>query len=75
MTRHEAEVLCKKKVTRKLIEELFTAPPPPGRPPSVRLKPSRCVWCGAHLPLAIRSAWVPHWPKVPQPLRDCWDRL
>ncbi|XP_019524477.1 PREDICTED: E1A-binding protein p400 isoform X3 [Hipposideros armiger] len=41
MTRHEAELLCKKKVTRKLIEELFTAPPPPGRPPAVRLKPSR----------------------------------
>lgn len=43
MTRREAELLCKKKVTRKLIEELFTAPPPPGRPPAVRLKPSRCV--------------------------------
>lgn len=43
MTRHEAEVLCRRRVTRKLIEELFVAPPPPGRPPAVRLKPSRCV--------------------------------
>ncbi|XP_053785012.1 E1A-binding protein p400 isoform X5 [Desmodus rotundus] len=41
MTRHEAEWLRQKKVTRRLIEELFTAPPPPGRPPAVRLKPSR----------------------------------
>lgn len=45
MTHHEAELLCKKKVTRKLFEELFTAPPLPssGRPVPVRLKPSRCV--------------------------------
>uniref|UniRef100_A0A8C9CBN9 E1A binding protein p400 n=1 Tax=Phocoena sinus TaxID=42100 RepID=A0A8C9CBN9_PHOSS len=41
MTRHESELLGKKKVTRKLFEELFTAPPPSGRPAAVRLKPSR----------------------------------
>lgn len=43
MTRHEAELLCKKKVTRKLMEELFAAPLPSGRPAALRLKPSRCV--------------------------------
>uniref|UniRef100_A0A673UTM3 E1A binding protein p400 n=1 Tax=Suricata suricatta TaxID=37032 RepID=A0A673UTM3_SURSU len=32
MTRHEAELLCKKKVTRKGMEELLTAPLPAGRP-------------------------------------------
>ncbi|XP_058547524.1 E1A-binding protein p400 isoform X2 [Neofelis nebulosa] len=41
MTRHEAELLCKKKVTRKLMEELFAAPLPSGRPAALRLKPSR----------------------------------
>uniref|UniRef100_A0A452SEL2 E1A binding protein p400 n=1 Tax=Ursus americanus TaxID=9643 RepID=A0A452SEL2_URSAM len=41
MTRHEAELLCKQKVTRKLMDELFTAPPPSGRPAALRLKPSR----------------------------------
>ncbi|XP_044099507.1 E1A-binding protein p400 isoform X6 [Neovison vison] len=41
MTRHEAELLCKKKVTRKLMDELYTAPPPSGRPATLRLKPSR----------------------------------
>ncbi|XP_045881878.1 E1A-binding protein p400 isoform X10 [Meles meles] len=41
MTRHEAELLCKKKVTRKLMDELYTAPPPSGRPAALRLKPSR----------------------------------
>ncbi|VFV36447.1 Hypothetical predicted protein [Lynx pardinus] len=40
MTRHEAELLCKKKVTRKLMEELFAAPLPSGRPAALRLKPS-----------------------------------
>ena len=43
MTRHEAELLGKKKVTRKLFEELFNAAPPSSRPAAVRLKPSRCV--------------------------------
>lgn len=43
MTRHEAELLCKKKVTRKLMEELFAAPLPSGRPAALRLKPGRCV--------------------------------
>lgn len=47
MTRHEAELLCKKKVTRKLMDELYTAPPPSGRPATLRLKPSRYVaWNG-----------------------------
>ncbi|XP_022348101.1 E1A-binding protein p400 [Enhydra lutris kenyoni] len=41
MTRHEAELLCKKKVTRKLMDELYTAPSPSGRPAALRLKPSR----------------------------------
>ncbi|XP_029777498.1 E1A-binding protein p400 [Suricata suricatta] len=41
MTRHEAELLCKKKVTRKGMEELLTAPLPAGRPAVLRLKPSR----------------------------------
>lgn len=45
MTRHEAELLFKKRVTRRLIEELSSAPPPAGRLPAVRLKPSRCVVC------------------------------
>lgn len=43
MTRHEAEQLFKKRVTRRLLEELSSAPPPSGRLPAVRLKPSRCV--------------------------------
>lgn len=43
MTRHEAELLCKKKVTRKVMEELLTAPLPSVRPTALRLKPSRCV--------------------------------
>lgn len=63
MTRHEAELLCRKRVTRKLMEELFTAPPPPGRPPAVRLKPSRCVltvWPAAH-----HLAWLG--PAGPEP--------
>lgn len=56
MTHHEAELLGKKKVTRKLFEELFTAPPPSSRPAAVRLKPSRyVVWCGATLP----AHWLP----------------
>lgn len=54
MTRHEAELLRKRRVSRKLTEELFTAPPPPGRPPAVRLKPSRCVQ-------SVLSA-APLWP-------------
>lgn len=62
MTRHESELLGKKKVTRKLFEELFTAPPPSGRPAAVRLKPSRCVvWCGASLPAhqpALAGSWL-----------------
>lgn len=55
MTHHEAELLCKKKVTRKLFEELFTAPPLPssGRPVPVRLKPSRCV-----LGASLSAHWV-----------------
>ncbi|MGH0114679.1 UNVERIFIED_CONTAM: hypothetical protein FKN15_033996 [Acipenser sinensis] len=42
LTRYEAEeVLPKQKVTRKLIEELYSAPDPPPRPKQVKLKPSR----------------------------------
>ncbi|XP_058850548.1 E1A-binding protein p400-like isoform X2 [Acipenser ruthenus] len=42
LTRYEAEeVLPKQKVTRKLIEEIYTAPDPPARPKQVKLKPSR----------------------------------
>ncbi|XP_064128074.1 E1A-binding protein p400 isoform X2 [Loxodonta africana] len=41
LTRHEAELLSKKKVTRKLLEEIFTSPPPSARPVAVKLKPSR----------------------------------
>eukprot|EP00069_Balaena_mysticetus_P010142 bmy_20537T0 len=41
MTHHEAELLGKRKVTRKLFEDLLTAPPPSGRPTAVRLKPGR----------------------------------
>lgn len=41
ITRHEAESLSRKKVTRKLMEEIFTSPPPSARPASVKLKASR----------------------------------
>ncbi|XP_040843097.1 E1A-binding protein p400 [Ochotona curzoniae] len=41
ITRHEAELLSKKKVTRKLMEEVFTSPPPTPRPAAVKLKASR----------------------------------
>ncbi|MBZ3873370.1 E1A-binding protein p400 [Sciurus carolinensis] len=41
ITRHEAELLSKNKVTRKLMEEAFTSPPPSARPVAVKLKASR----------------------------------
>ncbi|XP_066466176.1 E1A-binding protein p400 isoform X2 [Tiliqua scincoides] len=41
MTRYESRVLLKQKVTRKLIEEIYTSPLPPPRPNPVKLKPSR----------------------------------
>ncbi|XP_006901062.1 PREDICTED: E1A-binding protein p400 [Elephantulus edwardii] len=41
ITRHEAELLSKRKITRKLIEEIFTSPPSSVRPVAVKLKPSR----------------------------------
>ncbi|XP_061865505.1 E1A-binding protein p400 isoform X12 [Colius striatus] len=41
MTQYEAQVLPKQKVTRKLIEEIYSSPPPPARPNPVKLKPSR----------------------------------
>lgn len=67
MTRHEAELLRKKRVTRKLMEELFTAPPPPGRPPAVRLKPSRCVLsvvpAAHHLGCGVGVTWE-SWHQV-----------
>lgn len=43
MTRYEAQMLPKQKVTRKLIEEIYSSPPPPARPNPVKLKPSRYV--------------------------------
>ncbi|XP_069071436.1 E1A-binding protein p400 isoform X5 [Pleurodeles waltl] len=39
MSRHEAEALPKLKVTRKLIEELHSAPDPAPRPVPVKIKP------------------------------------
>ncbi|KYO39548.1 E1A-binding protein p400 isoform E [Alligator mississippiensis] len=41
MTHYEAQVLPKQKVTRKLIEEIYSSPPPPPRANPVKLKPSR----------------------------------
>ncbi|XP_077776405.1 E1A-binding protein p400 isoform X1 [Podarcis muralis] len=41
MTLYESQVLPKQKVTRKLIEEIYTSPLPPPRPNPVKLKPSR----------------------------------
>ncbi|KAM6156071.1 E1A-binding protein p400 [Rhynchocyon petersi] len=41
ITRHDAELLSKKKITRKLIEDIFTSPPSSARPVAVKLKPSR----------------------------------
>ncbi|XP_026512739.1 E1A-binding protein p400-like isoform X5 [Terrapene carolina triunguis] len=41
MTDYEAKVLPKQKVTRKLIEEIYSSPHPSGRPNPVKLKPSR----------------------------------
>ena len=62
MTHHEAELLGKRKVTRKLFEDLLTAPPPSGRPAAVRLKPGRCVvGRGAPLPAhrpALAGSWL-----------------
>ncbi|XP_021113366.1 E1A-binding protein p400 isoform X4 [Heterocephalus glaber] len=41
ITRYEAELLSKKKVTRKLMEEIFASPPLAARPVAVKLKASR----------------------------------
>ncbi|XP_071672318.1 E1A-binding protein p400 isoform X10 [Patagioenas fasciata] len=41
MTQYEAQLLPKQKVTRKLIEEIYSSPAPPARPTPVKLKPSR----------------------------------
>ncbi|XP_039188240.1 E1A-binding protein p400 isoform X5 [Crotalus tigris] len=41
MTRYESQVVPKQKITRKLIEEIYTSPLPPPRPAPVKLKPSR----------------------------------
>ncbi|KAE8634885.1 hypothetical protein XENTR_v10002458 [Xenopus tropicalis] len=41
MTRFEAQVLPKQKVTRKLIQEIYNSPNPPVRPSRVKIKPSR----------------------------------
>ncbi|KAM3825856.1 E1A-binding protein p400 isoform 3-T3 [Vipera latastei] len=41
MTRYESQVVPKQKITRKLIEEIYTSPLPPPRPAPVKLKPNR----------------------------------
>ncbi|XP_044846058.1 E1A-binding protein p400-like [Mauremys mutica] len=41
MTDYEAQVLPKQKVTRKLIEEIYSSPHPSPRPNPMKLKPSR----------------------------------
>ncbi|XP_063820734.1 E1A-binding protein p400 isoform X2 [Pseudophryne corroboree] len=41
MTRYEAQLLPKQKVTRKLIQELYNNPDPGPRPNKVKIKPSR----------------------------------
>ncbi|KAM7145303.1 E1A-binding protein p400-like isoform 3-T8 [Macrochelys suwanniensis] len=41
MTDYEAQVLRKQKVTRKLIEEIYSSPHPSPRPNPMKLKPSR----------------------------------
>ncbi|XP_043921504.1 E1A-binding protein p400 isoform X2 [Protopterus annectens] len=41
MSRYEAQVLPKQKVTRKLIEEIYNSPDPPSRPTAAKLKPSK----------------------------------
>ncbi|MEE6504394.1 hypothetical protein FKM82_005176 [Ascaphus truei] len=41
MTRYEAQVLPGQKVTRKLIEEIYSSPEPALRPNPVKMKPSR----------------------------------
>ncbi|XP_077149440.1 E1A-binding protein p400 [Ranitomeya variabilis] len=41
MTRYEAQVLAKRRVTRKLIQELYSNPEPPPRPKREKIKPSR----------------------------------
>ncbi|XP_039627970.1 E1A-binding protein p400 isoform X6 [Polypterus senegalus] len=41
LSRYETEVLPKQKITRKLIEEIFSSPDPPNRPKPMKIKPSR----------------------------------
>uniref|UniRef100_A0A670ZVC9 E1A binding protein p400 n=1 Tax=Pseudonaja textilis TaxID=8673 RepID=A0A670ZVC9_PSETE len=41
MTWYESQVVPKQKITRKLIEEIYTSPLPPPRPAPVKLKPNR----------------------------------
>ncbi|XP_073413127.1 E1A-binding protein p400 isoform X3 [Dendrobates tinctorius] len=41
MSRYEAQVLAKRRVTRKLIQELYSNPDPPPRPKREKIKPSR----------------------------------
>ncbi|XP_026549204.1 E1A-binding protein p400-like, partial [Notechis scutatus] len=40
MTWYESQVVPKQKITRKLIEEIYTSPLPPPRPTPVKLKPN-----------------------------------
>lgn len=41
MTRYAAQRLPNQKVTRKLIEEIYSSPPTPPRPNPVKLRPSK----------------------------------
>ncbi|KAM4808121.1 E1A-binding protein p400-like [Rhinophrynus dorsalis] len=41
MTRYEAQVLPKQKVSKKLIQEIYSSPDPAPRPNRVKIKPSR----------------------------------
>lgn len=43
ITRHEAELLSKKKIPRKLMEEISISAAPAARPAAAKLKASRCV--------------------------------
>lgn len=79
MAHHEADVLSRRKVSRKLMEELC-AVPPVSRPVAIRLKPSRCVLWGLLLPPISGGSWLVvtcHgvWlmsplPLAPPPLRE-----
>uniref|UniRef100_S4R6S0 Snf2-related CREBBP activator protein n=1 Tax=Petromyzon marinus TaxID=7757 RepID=S4R6S0_PETMA len=57
LSRYEAEVfLPNRKVTRKLIEEISTAPDPPPRPKPVRMKVNRCSSALRNPPHTLRTS-------------------